>query len=387
MKTEYGFNIEALTRGPKQHFFGYFDIQTWDSKDKYVLAMESDFDDHFPRADDAATIGMVEWETKEFHPLIETRAWNPQQGCMLHWLPTAPDRKIIYNDRDDDRFVSIVLDVFSGDKRMLPKPVSGLTNDGSKALSINYARLEQCRRTVGYSGIDDPDIDVPHPDDDGLFLLDLETGEYELLCSFQQAFELNPLDDLKTSSMWFNHTTVNTDDTRVTWVSVYKPKDGPSTGKRAFMVADLDGGGVKFIIPYENVSHHDWFDPENILLWSDLDGKGECFNLLNVVTQESVPVARDEILQDGHCSFTRDGSRLIVDTYASKSPDRLQTLFLWDMQKRHLEVMGHFFSPPSPVAEWKCDLHPRWDRHGRWICFDSNHEGTRQMYAIDSFRK
>ena len=34
---------------------------------------------------------------------------------MLHWLPTAPDRKIIYNDRDGDRFVAVVLDVFSGE--------------------------------------------------------------------------------------------------------------------------------------------------------------------------------------------------------------------------------------------------------------------------------
>ena len=101
---------------------------------------------------------------------------------------------------------------------MLPKPVAGLTNDGRKALSLNYARLRQCRRTVGYSGIDDPNFHVPHPGDDGLFVLDLETGEYELLCSFENAFELNPLEDMENSSMWFNHTTVNTDDTRVTWV-------------------------------------------------------------------------------------------------------------------------------------------------------------------------
>ena len=83
MKNEYGFDVVALTQGPWHHFFGYFDIQTCDSTGKYVLAMESDFDDRFPRADDTATIGMVEWETKRFHPdHLETRAWN-QQGCQL----------------------------------------------------------------------------------------------------------------------------------------------------------------------------------------------------------------------------------------------------------------------------------------------------------------
>ena len=384
MKNEYGFNVVALTQGPKHHFFGYFDIQACDSTGNYVLAMESDFDDHFPTADDTSTIGMVEWETKKFHPLTETRAWNPQQGCMLHWLPTEPARKIIYNDRDGDRFVSIILDVFSGEKRMLPKPIAGLTNDGRRALSVNYARLRQCRRTVGYSGLDDPNFHVPHPSDDGLFVLDLETGKYELLCSFEQAFELNPLKDARESTMWFNHPTVNTDDSRVTWVSCYLAKDGPSVGKRAFLVAAMDGTGLQFLTSYGNVSHHDWLDPERILVWSDLDGKGACFNLLNVVTAERVAVARDQILQDGHCAFSGDRRRLVVDTYASNSPDRLQTLFLWDMQKKHLEVMGRFYQPPYAVAEWKCDLHPRWDRDDRWVVFDSTHEGSRQMYAIDT---
>ena len=303
MKNEHGYEVVALAQGPKHHFFGYYDIQTCDSTGKYVLAIESDFDDHFPTADDTATIGMMEWETKIYHPLTTTRAWNPQQGSMLHWLPTEPDRKIIYNDRDADRFVSIVLDVW------------------------------------------------------------------------------------RHSIMWFNHTTVNTDDTRVAWISVYRPPDGPSTGKIALMVADLDGNDAKYLISYQNVSHHDWLDPEHFLVWSDLDGKGECFNLLNVVSNASMPVARDAIQQDGHCIFTRDGRRLAVDSYASNSPDKMQTLYLWDMQKEQIEVIGQFHQPPYAVPEWKCDLHPRGDRNDRWIIVDSTHEGSRQMYAIDSLTK
>ena len=215
-------------------------------------------------------------------------------------------------------------------------------------------------------------------------MLDLETGKYRLLCSYEQAFALNPVQDARNSTMWFNHPTVNTDDSRVTWVVRYLTEDGPWIAKSAFLVADMNGAGLKFLTPYDNVSHHDWFDAERILVWTDTDGKGECFNLLNVVTGESEAFARNEILQDGHCAFSGDRRRLVVDSYASNSPDRMQTLFLWDMQNQRLEVMGRFFQPPYAVAEWKCDLHPRWDRHDPWIGFDSTHEASRQMYAIDT---
>ncbi len=30
-----------------------------------------------------------------------------------------------------------------------------------------------------------------------------------------------------------------------------------------------------------------------------------------------------------------------------------------------------------------CDLHPRWDRSGTKVAFDSIHEGTRQLYVQD----
>jgi len=35
------------------------------------------------------------------------------------------------------------------------------------------------------------------------------------------------------------------------------------------------------------------------------------------------------------------------------------------------------------TGEMRCDLHPRWSRQGTQVCFDSVHEGPRQMYVCD----
>ena len=64
------------------------------------------------------------------------------------------------------------------------------------------------------------------PSDDGLFALDLESGEYRLLCSYEQLFEMNPVEEARNATMWFNHPTVNTDNSRVTWVVRYLTEDG-----------------------------------------------------------------------------------------------------------------------------------------------------------------
>ena len=101
MKNEYGSDVVALTQGPRHHFFGYFDIQTCDSTGKYVLAMESDFDDHFPRADDTATIGMVEWETASYvqsNPVEEARistiVVQPSDSGRVRRLPRDRHRGV-----------------------------------------------------------------------------------------------------------------------------------------------------------------------------------------------------------------------------------------------------------------------------------------------------
>ena len=138
---------------------------------------------------------------------------------MLHWLATAPDRLITYNARDDDRFVAVVQDIHTGQKRILPHPIAAITRNGRYALGLNYARLKSMRPVVGYAGLPDPYAHQNHPTEDGLYITDTATGEARVLVSYAEVRDfLSHNEELQAGKIWFNHPFINRNDTRVSFV-------------------------------------------------------------------------------------------------------------------------------------------------------------------------
>src|SRR3954447_24198204 len=66
----------AVTRGPKHHWFGYYDKTPWDLTGRYLLANENDFCDRQPEPGEQITVGMVDLKDGDrFVPLAKTAAW------------------------------------------------------------------------------------------------------------------------------------------------------------------------------------------------------------------------------------------------------------------------------------------------------------------------
>ena len=169
--------IEALTQGTTAHWFGYYDKHQFDPADRYVLGMAVDFEGRMPAPEDVVVLGYIDREAgNRWTAFGESRAWSWQQGCMLQWLPGS-DSEVIYNDRDGTQFIAVVQNVFTGEKRVLPRAIYTVAADGKHGLSINFARIDDTRPGYGYKGGIDPEADRLIPEDDGIFLLDLTTGE------------------------------------------------------------------------------------------------------------------------------------------------------------------------------------------------------------------
>ena len=207
-------SVRTITHGPKHHWFGYYDKREFDPSGRYVLGMEVDFEHRSPAADDTIKVGMVDLEDGDrWTELGSSGAWCWQQGCMLQWRPGSKS-EVLWNDRQGDRFVCHVLDVFSGEKRTVPHPIYAVSPDGRWAVAADFRRINDMRPGYGYAGLPDPNADVLAPPDSGIFRVDLDTGDAELVVSLGEIAKIPFQYDLSEAKHYFNHLLVSPDGSR-----------------------------------------------------------------------------------------------------------------------------------------------------------------------------
>ena len=372
----------SVTMGPRHHFFGYYDKCPWSANGKYLLALETCFTNRPPTPDDIAVIGLMDLANgNSWQPIAETKSWNWQQGNMLQWMPTAPNRLIIYNNRAENQFVSIIRDVYTGETRILPRPISAVSNDGKSALSLNFARLHQTRPGYGYAGLPDLWENESHPKEDGIYWMNLETGENRLIISLDQIIGIHHNQSMDNAKHWFNHPQFNTDDTRFLFLHRWK-KPGQRYHQSRMFTANLDGSEIYCVAEDGVVSHTYWRNSQQILAWANQNGIGEHYFLFTDLTDKIAIIGKYAFEGDGHCSYSPDRYWILTDTYPNRKEHK-QKLFLYHAFNEFGIEIGNFVAPKALNGEIRCDLHPRWSCDGKKVCFDSTHEGTRQVYVVD----
>lgn len=372
--------LRAVTNGPKHHFFGYYEKTPWNTSKTLLLAHEADFNDRPPTPDDCLSIGVVQLTDNRFEPLGTSLAWNWQQGAMLTWHPADPEHLFIHNDRRAGRFVGIVRDTSGCERRIYDRPIYTVSPDGKTAWSLNFARLATHRPGYGYEGVPDPWADVAHPDDDGLYVIDLESGSSELIVTLNELANRNPTPSMLGQYHWLNHIQVSPKGSRVAFFHLWRigTKDW---GVRLF-VCRPDGNELNCALDTGFISHYDWLDEEHILVWARRKEGGERFLLVDVRDGTYSVYGEGVLTEDGHDTFSPDRHWVLNDTYPDRHDMRTLMLVSWPGGKR-IDIARTY----SPKSKWwgeiRCDLHPRWSPDGKQVCIDSVHEGTRQIYLID----
>lgn len=372
---EFNLKVDRLSVSPKHHFFGYYGINPWDKSGQFHLALETDFHTHRPVTSDVANVGLVDRETHNFIPYAKTAAFNLQQGSMMHWI----GEEFTFNDWEDGKLVSRALNSKTKEIRTIYGAIAAVSLTAPIAIGLNYQRMAHCRSVVGYASEMGPTEIEAQPEDDGLYLLDLQDGTSKLVLSIADVIATSKDERLVDGRAWFNHVLFNTDGTRVLFFCRVRHERGFYS---SLWTVNPDGTDLEMQIPFGyRVSHFDWKTPTKILVSSDIvDEMG--FVEFSDGMQNFKPLGRGVLPSDGHASFSPDRQWLLCDTYP-RGFARLAELMLYDIAENRKIVLGEFHHDEQFSGDIRCDLHPRWSSDGKTITFDSVHEGSRQIYCID----
>ena len=375
----------AITRGPKLHWFGYYDKLQFDPAGRYVLGMEVDFEHRSPTGDDVIKVGMVDLQDNDrWIELGASNAWCWQQGCMLQWLPGS-ETEVIWNDRQKDRFVCHILDVKTRQRRTIPHAIYSVSPDGKSAVSADFRRINDVRPGYGYAGLADPHADDLAPGDSGVFHIDLETGKSELIIPLADVARLGPVPNPEPGiKHYFNHLLFSPDGARFIVLHRWRYPNGSRLTR--LITVRPDGSDIRVVIPNGYASHFIWRDPGHILSQSK-NWLGEP-NWSNFLFDDREGGRVEQVGQgvldgSGHLSYLPGNEWILNDTYP-QGKERLQKPHLYHVKTNRRFDLGHFHLPAIYKGEWRVDTHPRFSPDLRYVCIDAPvKDSGRQLHLID----
>ncbi len=384
-------SIEQLTHGPKHHFFGYIGHvknTPWNGNGRYMAVLRTAFQDHMPGPSEAADVALIDTRNGNAVTVIDqSRAWNPQQGTMYYWNPRAADTQLIFNDRDPktNHVFTVLYDIVRR-KRLkeyryddTPFGNSGVAQNGGFFLGINYARMARLRPVTGYRGAHDWTNGVAAPGDDGIFLVEIESGRKRLLASFRQLAALigarRP--DVAGKHLFINHTLWNRDDNRIYF---YVRGNFDATEGRVDVPCTIHPDGSALTMHQQFIGGHpEWEFGSRVI--GDVAGK----QILYDVDKKQIvgQIASPEILPrpGGDIALSPDG-KWFVNGYREGRQN------FWVIIRRgdgsHLRTRG------LPVDHWtggdlRLDPAPCWNRTSDQIAVPAiadDAERSRQTFLI-----
>jgi len=370
-----------------EYFFGYYDKSPWNATDRYMLCLKTNdtWSDVSPKK--TADILLIDTALPENDPnrykkIAKTNSWNVQQSCMLQWLGPDCSSRIIYNDYRDGKYISVILTLADNSERVIDAPVYTVSADGTTALTLDFSRLYNLRPGYGYYNVPEKTAGVSLPDTTAVWKIDLVTGKVSHLLKYTDFASFQPRPEMQEegSVHKVNHLMLSPNGKR--FMVLYRWFCGQRKYTR-LITCNTDGTDMYILSDDDMVSHCCWMNNSSILAFENKKENGSGYYLMKDKTDKYVQYWKG-IDYDGHPSFSPDGSMICFDRYPDKS--RVAAVFVSDSKDRKAEdvkTIARVFAPFKYDNDTRCDLHPRWNRAGDKICFDSVFEGHRGLYAVD----
>lgn len=429
-----------LTEPPSHHFFGFHDVCAWNPAGDKVAALRVSAIDRPPTGSDVAEAGFVDETTGNFSPLIETTAFNFPQGARQLWTPRGG---FWVNLQVDDQWGAARVAENGTRLQTIDQALYAISKDGAVGWGLNFARLNRLAG-YGYTGLADRTAREAAPDNDGIWEVDLASGSRRLLVSIREV-AATANGQVGDGHHYLTHLVPSPSNHRLLFLHRYWLGDG---GLHHRLISMRHDGGDLRCHAEGFLSHFDWADDQRVVIWGragarvdrlrrhpilqipgvrplariakrivkKASGNSQALRMyfleINLENDVGRPFWPDILLADGHpmfCPANREW--MIVDTYPDANGVR-PLMLLNTVKGTHVPIGRYPMLNARPdttrlqetlrhvdprlvasvgaeeLAFWRsglhCDLHPRWKADGTAACFDSIHEGTRQMYRVDT---
>lgn len=298
-----------------------------------------------------------------------SNAWNWQQGSMANWLN---DQEIIHNDYENGKYLSKIVNIQTGNYRVIDYPIYSISSNGEFALSLDFRRLAKYRLDYGY-------INVPYKqikdfdETDGIYIIDLKNNTSEVIVDFNTLYKFEYKSSMDNAIHKVNHIDISPKNDKFIFLHRWINEGIKYTRLLEYTFATRT---LRLISDNDMVSHCFWEDNDTIVSYlrgpNNKDGYYRFHN-------NQVNSILTDLVDDGHPSI-KNGI-LITDSY----PDYrcYQTLWISNTPYVKPTQIGLFYSGIKYNGINRCDLHPRWNNSNCNITLDTVYSGVRQIVELD----
>lgn len=358
-------------------FYGFHDKIPWSLDNNKLLAHKVLIDNRKIEKNDKTEIGYFYGDDfLNFKTLAETKSWNWQQGSMLQWL--GKNDKIIYNDWDGNKNIAKIIDKNGELITKLDYPIGAVSENGEYALSYSFGRLNRGMPGYGYPFENDKFKKEKIPENSGLKLLRLENGDVKDLFSIKDIFEIQTEQSMGSAYHFFTHCLFSHNKDK--FLFLHRWLNEGKRLKSRLISYDIKNDKL-FIFPTNGmVSHFTWVNNDKVFAYANTEAHGDGYYLFEDNKTDYQFINSNNYSSDGHPQYCSANGFIVTDTYPNRF--RIQELSIFDLKNNQKEIIAKLKSPLDYKEQIRCDLHPRWDRKGKQICFDSAHLGKRALCTI-----
>nr|WP_316656269.1 hypothetical protein [uncultured Gellertiella sp.] len=416
--------VYRLTSESVSAIHRFYDTSPLSPSGRYVAVTEFPTEMRLPLHGEKATVRVIDLQSGESIFSQETAAWDTQVGAHAQW--GTDDRQLYFNELDDRANIKgVCVDIQTGARRIYDMGIYMISPDGATIAAPSVEKL--CIVQPGY-GVVMPDPEVLRnkgaPENDGLFVGDVQSGSVRLLVSMSTIAQTFPKQFseqmLRAGGLYGFHVKWSPSSERLMFIVRWVPSTELARGTKNYLITmRKDGTDLRMAIDNDRWvgGHHPNWSPDSESIVMNLRfPKGNRYLVKGAslferllrkagfrVSFDMNPLKLAMFRYDGaivrsvggvqpgsgHPTVTPDLKNILTDAYPGESvafkdgsvPIRL--ISIADGRCRQLIRIKCKPAFSGSKAELRVDPHPAWSRDGRQIVFNGCPGDRRGVFIAD----